>query len=86
MLEPAVRPGALAPGSGAAAVKPAFENRSFDQLLADAGQQGAGGTDQPVADEPGGNPLGMLSGLGQIENAGLREVLARARGGGQGNG
>lgn len=80
MLEPAVRPGASGSASGAPTGKPAFENSSFDQLLAQVGTREAQDAD-PADPEAKPTPsLDPLGGLGRIENAGLRGVLAK-RGG-----
>ena len=84
MLEPAVRPGAAPVQPGQASGKPSFENRSFDDLLAEANQPGAGesvavtGDGSEKADQMS-RALQALGGLGQIENAALRDVLAQQR-------
>lgn len=80
MLEPAVRPGKASAGSGVQQGKPAFENRSFDDLLSEARATTEGDSGQATAQPTQADPLGALGGLGQIENAGLREVLAQANG------
>lgn len=81
MLEPAVRPGQV--GSPSARPTPLpMEQQSFESLLASRM------TPQGVLDEPGdvatgdettrqAGPLGPLAGMGQIENASLRELIAR---------
>lgn len=80
MLEPTVRPGAASATGGAQQAKPAFENRSFDDLLSEAKTaqtiEAKAGEVSPVQ----ASPLEALGGFGQIENAALREVLAQARG------
>lgn len=78
MLEPAVRPGPASAQHDPQAGTVAFEHRSFQQLLAQAGQAGGGETGSEEAG-PAGNALAALGGLGRIENAALREVLAKAR-------
>jgi hypothetical protein len=80
MLEPTVRPGGLASASGATQAKPAFEERSFDDLLKEAKATTGDGTQKSEAARETSNPLGGLAGVGQIENATLRSVLAQARG------
>lgn len=75
MLEPAVRPGNASAGGGVQQGKPAFENRSFDDLLGEAKSAKAEETGGPNASPLPADPL---LGLNQIENAGLREVLAKA--------
>lgn len=77
MLEPAVRPGSSQGVSPVGQGKPAFEQRSFSDLLDEAQQdtptQGkAGQPDQARSASP-------LEGLGQIENAAVRRVLAQAQ-------
>lgn len=78
MLEPAVRPGQLSVRGGVQQSKPAFENRSFDDLLGEAKATMGKGTDDATSAPTQLDPLGVLGGMGQIENAGLREVLAQA--------
>ncbi len=83
LLEPAVRPGAA--GQTQQAGRPAFEDRTFEQLLNGVRQE----ADQPV-EEPSDSQaksLESLGGLDRIENAALRAVLAQNRGadGTQGN-
>ena len=79
MLEPTVRPGNSTSASGPQQGKPAFENRSFDDLLheAKAGTtiETKTGETKPVET----NPLASLGGFEQVENATLRKVLAEAR-------
>jgi len=87
MLEPAVRP--TGPAPAAAGKKPAqpFEHRSFESLLSQAQQAGT----DPVSQLPGQDAqasirvaeattrtdtLGPLSGLGTVENATLRQIMA----------
>ena len=78
MLEPAVRPG-LVPSGKVDQGKPAFENRSFQDLLSEASNVSAqeGATSKGIEEVK--NPLDMLGGFGQIENAALRSVLARTK-------
>lgn len=80
MLEPAVRPGASGAASGAQQSKPAFENRSFDDLLSEAKSSTADEAKAGEATPAPPNPLLAFGGLAQVENAALREVLAQARG------
>ena len=80
MLEPAVRPGASGAVSGAQQGKPAFENRSFDDLLNEAKTNKAEVAKAGEAKPAQISPLMALGGFGQVENATLREVLAQARG------
>lgn len=79
MLEPTVRPGSSTSVGGPQQGKPAFENRSFDELLSEAKssttEQSQVGETKPTET----NPLSALAGLGQVENAALRNVLAQAR-------
>lgn len=85
MLEPTVRPGGVGVGAGQQAGKPAFEKRSFEDLLNEAAPTAAENT---KANSPSGdkaNALDALSGLGRIENAALRQVLAQARQSGKGS-
>ena len=86
MLEPTVRPGSPSTVGGTQQGKPAFENRSFDDLLNEAKasktEDGQAGEPEPAKTDP----LGALGGLGLIENAALRDVLAQARGAGTGLG
>lgn len=77
MLEPAVRPGGASAGGGVQQGKPAFENRSFDDLL---GEAKAAKVSEAGGENNSPPPVDPLIGLSQIENAGLREVLAQARG------
>ena len=81
MLEPTVRPGSSATIGGAQQGKPAFENRSFDDLLNEAKvQKPETDTTQAGQAKPAqSDPLATLGGIGLVENAGLREVLARSR-------
>ncbi len=80
MLEPAVRP--VAPvNAPVKAGKQPFEQRGFDDLLAEfnAHQEAAAGT--PVADvegiTPADPPRSPLADLGRIENASLRNLIAQ---------
>jgi hypothetical protein len=82
MLEPTVRPGSSAQVGGTQQGKPAFENRSFDDLLNEA-KVSKTGTDTTAAGDAKPvqiDPLATLGGIGLIENAGLREVLAKSNG------
>ena len=80
MLEPTVRPGNASATSGVQQGKPAFENRAFDDLLNEAKQSESAATKTGETTSPmRADPLGFLGGLGQIENAALRNVLAQAR-------
>ncbi|MGB0766200.1 MAG: hypothetical protein ACPGYV_00665 [Phycisphaeraceae bacterium] len=91
MLEPTVRPGSGAPtGSAPAEGKPAFEKRSFDDLLSEAkkanhttsaepSKADANAAGQTPATQQS-HPLASLGGLGQVENAALRNVLEQAHG------
>lgn len=83
MLEPTVRPGASGVGGGAQQARPAFEDRSFQDLLSEASKQmaPAGETAPQAAD-----PLAALGGLGRVENAALRSVLEQAGRAGDGPG
>ena len=84
MLEPAVRPGAVSGGVTPAQGKPPFEQQSFDQLLQQADQRASETDGDSVSGDakPSVDPLAALGGLGQVENAALRNVLAQARGAG----
>ena len=83
MLEPAVRPVGT-PGVGrVASGKAPLEAQSFDSLLA-AAQTAA--PDAPAADvlpehAPKSDALAPLSGLGAIESASLRELIAGRKSG-----
>lgn len=84
LLEPAVRPGGAATDRGQQVGVKAFENRSFEELLSEAGQQDQGvktPTDPAGEQARAFHPLG---GLERIENAALRGVLASARAGREG--
>jgi len=88
MLEPAVRP---VDQRGAGKARPSaepFESRSFQSLLGEAqrthaeGNQAVPGQDasaeQAVAEAtPKDTALGPLAGLGTIENATLRQLIAQ---------
>ena len=81
MLEPAVRPGQQAAGKVDTG-RPAFENRSFEDLLGEAAGNAAKGQSAAGKDQvPAANPLDPLGGLSGIENAALRSVLAQGKGG-----
>ena len=80
MLEPTVRPGSLTQASGPQQGKPAFENRTFDDLLNEAKASTAEPLQAGETEPAKANPLVALGGLGQVENAALRTVLAQARG------
>ena len=77
MLEPAVRPGQQPVGKVDTG-RPAFEHRSFQDLLSEAAAQPASA--EQAGQTPATNPLDPLGGLGQIENAALRSVLAKGGG------
>jgi len=80
MLEPMVRPGGQPAVGGAQQGKPAFENRAFDDLLNEAKQSESVATKTSETASPmKADPLGLLGGFGQVENAALRNVLAQAR-------
>ena len=79
MLEPTVRPGSQPVQGVAGQGRPAFEDRAFDDLLNEAkanATEQVGGKQTPQQT----NPLAALSGMGQVENAALRSVLAQAHG------
>lgn len=78
MLEPTVRPGNATATGGAQQAKPAFEDRSFDDLLSEAKMTTASGAQTGEAKPAEASPLLALAGLGQVENAALRNVLAQA--------
>ena len=80
MLEPTVRPGNTSATGGAQQGKPAFENRTFDDLLNEAKTTQADGTQAGKTEPAKADPLVALGGLGQVENAALRKVLAQSRG------
>lgn len=87
LLEPAVRPGNASAPSGLQQAKPAFENRSFDDLLSEAKSSTTDGTQQAGEATPAQpSQLYALGGLGQVENAALRNVLAQAYGSESGSG
>jgi hypothetical protein len=79
MLEPTVRPGNSTSASGPQQGKPAFENRSFDDLLHEAKANTASETTVGETKPAAMNPLASLGGFEQVENAALRNVLAQAR-------
>ncbi|MFK7789749.1 MAG: hypothetical protein AB8C95_09695 [Phycisphaeraceae bacterium] len=91
MLEPTVRPGNLSATSGMQQAKPAFENRAFDDLLSEAkattttATQSGGTKSGEVMPTPPAQFFAM-GGLGQVENAALRNVLAQSHGSGSGMG
>ncbi|MEM9347908.1 MAG: hypothetical protein AAGB26_14970 [Planctomycetota bacterium] len=80
MLEPTVRPGSPASTGGVKQGKPAFENRSFDELLTEAKTNATDNKEAGNKKPAQVDPLGALGGLGQVENAALREVLAKSDG------
>lgn len=80
MLEPTVRPGNSTQVSGPKQGKPAFENRSFDDLLSEAKTNTTNETQAGNVKPEQVDPLVALGGLGQVENAALRNVLAQAHG------
>lgn len=80
MLEPTVRPGNASAAGGAQQGKPALENRTFDDLLNEAKTTQADGTEAGKTTPAKADPLVALGGLEQVENAALREVLAKSRG------
>ncbi len=80
MLEPTVRPGNPSATSGVQQAKPSFENRTFDDLLSEAKVSKADGTQAGQAKPAQISNLFALGGLGQVENAALRNVLAQAHG------
>ena len=86
MLEPTVRPGVSSSVGGAQQGKPAFENRSFDDLLNEAKVSKSEATQAGESKPVQSDPLAALGGYGQVENKGLREVLAQSRGIDQGSG
>lgn len=86
MLEPAVRPGMAPASAGQHVGKPAFEDRSFEDLLQEVGQTRTGSAETDAKTSQESNLLGVLSGWARIENAALRSVLAQARGAGEGSG
>lgn len=87
MLEPAVRP-----VDAAGAAKPVgelpFEQRPFDDLLNEATASAkveapesnpSSDSGTPVAEVQGAaGPLSLLSDLGRVENAGLRDLIAQS--------
>ncbi len=88
MLEPAVRPVDQGSGRAPRPVAEPFESRSFESLLGEArkpdglspqeglGQEARAG--QGVAEATTKPPtLGPLAGLGTIENATLRQIIAQ---------
>jgi len=79
MLEPTVRPGNPTQTRGPSQGKPAFENRSFDDLLNEAKTNKTDETQTGEAKPAQVDPFVALGGLGQVENATLRHVLAQAR-------
>jgi len=84
MLEPTVRPGNASANSGVQQGKPAFENRTFDDLLNEVQTGKTDGTQAAQAKPAQTSHLLALGGLGQVENAVLRNVLAQAYGSGLG--
>lgn len=80
MLEPAVRPGAAGPASSTQTGTPAFENSTFDQLLAQVGRQDTNAAQAADMTQQQAGALDALGGLGRIENATLRSMLAKGCG------
>ena len=80
MLEPTVRPGNASATNGSQQGKPAFENRTFDDLLDEAKTIQADASQAEKIEPVKADPLAALGGLGEVENAALREVLAKSRG------
>ena len=80
MLEPTVRPGNASATNGSQQGKPAFENRTFDDLLNEAKTTQADAAQGEKTEPVKADPLVALGGLGQVENAALREVLAQSHG------
>lgn len=80
MLEPATRPTPTQSAPSRAVQPTAFEDADFDALLAEARADGevSSASQGDAARAP--DPLTGLSGLGSIENGGLRELIAAARG------
>lgn len=83
MLEPTVRPGIASAMGGSQQAKPAFENRAFDDLLSEAKATNAttAQADGIKSDEVTPTQVTQffaMGGLGQVENAALRNVLAQA--------
>ena len=88
MLEPAVRPVNAPKGAPTRSSQPPFESRSFESLLHEAQQTGTNpvlsksGQDAPAGPQVAEatkpvDVLGPLSGLGTIENAALRQMMAQ---------
>lgn len=80
LLEPAVRPGNPSATGGIQQGKPAFEDRSFDDLLSEAKTTATTTTQEGEAKPAQSAQLFALGGLGQIENVALRNVLAQSHG------
>lgn len=83
LLEPAVRPGNI-PRTAQPTSTP-IETRSFDSILEEAqtmnsetGNEKADGVDEGVAPPKPASPLAGLGHIDCVENAGLRDMLARA--------
>lgn len=83
LLEPAVRPGNL-PRSAQPSSTP-IESRSFDSILEEAqslnaagGAAAARGDGENAAPVKQASPLAGLGRIDCVENAGLRDLLARA--------
>ncbi|NBC11130.1 MAG: hypothetical protein GVY24_05255 [Planctomycetes bacterium] len=88
MLEPAVRPVPQRGADKPRATAEPFESRSFESLLGEAQRTNGEGrhvgpgqdasADQAVAEAtPKDTALGPLTGLGTIENATLRQLIAQ---------
>lgn len=85
MLEPAVRPGPVTPNSRTDQGKAPFEARSFSDLLGDVTKHNASVDASTTQQDDAGaapartaNGFSGLAGLGQIENATLRQLLTRS--------
>lgn len=87
MLEPAVRPVDVSRGGASRPGAEPFESRSFEALLGEARDGGGMDATGPRQDAAAGekvaeatgkvDALGPLSGLGTIENATLRQLMAQ---------
>lgn len=78
MLEPAVRP-VTAPGAPRKPATAPFEQRGFDDLLAEFSQTTNDGTEvaEESSDKPAPPPRNPLAGISRIENASLRNLIAQ---------
>ncbi len=74
MLEPAVRP--VGAGGPSGPKRLPIEDRSFESLLVDARSAGESGGGTEAAEPQKLDPLESLSGLGAIESASLRNLIA----------